>query len=84
MTFLRVGDIKGLTPVICFSLCVLTCSLGAGMQSASAGWNQTSECNLSVFYKGQVWEKREEGEFIEYKLVGSHTNLGGLYQNRKK
>lgn len=77
LTFLRVGSIKGLTPVICLSLCVLTCSLGAGMLSASAHWNQTSECNLSVFYKRQVWEKRKQGEFGKYKLVGSNTNMGG-------
>lgn len=83
LTFLRVGSIKGLTPVICFSLCVLTCGLGAGMLSASAGWNHTFECNLSVFYKRQVLE-RGRRVWYKYKLVGSHTNMGGQYQNMKK
>lgn len=48
LTFLRVGGIKGSTAVICSSLCVLTCSLRAGMLSTSAGWNQTFECDLNV------------------------------------
>lgn len=49
LTFLRVGSIKGSTPVICFSLCVLTRSLGAGVLFADAARNQTFESNLRIF-----------------------------------
>ena len=85
MTFLRVGSIKGLTPVICFSLRVLTCGLGAGVLSAGAAWNHIFECNLSVFLQEtSVGDERERRVWYEYKLVGSCTNMSGLYQNMKK
>lgn len=90
LTFLRVGIIKGLIPVICLLLCIFTSSLRAGMLSAMDSWSQTYESNLDVFSKSvyenifffaRAWEDMLTllGNIYDMKRMTTNTSRFGVF-----